>query len=50
MNAPESAAFQQQNLAAGVAHFLGRGANNTDGEADLVRQPGQELRPLPKRQ
>ena len=36
VNAIKRAALELQNLAAGVAHFFGRSANNGYGETDLV--------------
>src|SRR5262245_24351223 len=40
VNAIESAALELQNLAAGVAHFFGRSADNGYGETDLVSYLG----------
>ena len=44
MNARESAALKQQDLAAGIAHFFGRRADDADGEAHVVRHFGRSQR------
>ena len=40
VDASETAAFEEEDFAAGVADFLGRGADDADGETDFVSDLG----------